>query len=345
MYNTQEPQQSQQVPKQIDKGNFLARLMIVGDTHLSVKDYGQHYNYPEESYSYFVQAGQIALDQQATHLIYTGDLTYGRFTDLEYREKVDQELERQNNYMNGNLWIIKGNHDKASYGMTEYEYYLNKGLFKGSETLHIGRNEFLMTDFGKEELAIPDNTGRYQTIVIGHNWFTFEDMQLPPNVKHFPLDHFEQWFGIQGVISGHIHQHSYTKGFIRRTNPTTGQSEAHKAFSWQLSCWARPQYLKSGNPTTGDFALIDVYEKGYTVEAKAIQLWPLEKSFNMAVISEEAQREEIKEEHRIDMTDIIENLTNYTSGYANPEDIIMGMAQYDIRYRQKAIEYLKQVKA
>lgn len=326
---------------------LVARVGIFGDTHLCDRDYGQHNDYPTESLEYFQTIMNIVRDKFLTHVILTGDFSYGRFKDLSYRIKVDNVLDRLNEMLGGNLYMVKGNHDTASNTMTEYEYYLERGKFHPSTRLHLGKTEFLMVDYDKEysKEAIPSTIPGMKTIVVAHNWFVFEGQQVPPSAKVINLTNHPYWFNIEGVISGHIHQNSLVQGFIKKVDPETGRvvdgGGTRKIFAWQLPCWARPQYLSTGNPDAGEFAIAEVYESRIQLYNEAIQLWPHEKSFNLSLIEQKQDKKEIHETHKVDLTDIVNNLTNFSIGYGNPEDMIMGMLDVDIRYRKKAVELLK----
>lgn len=119
------------------KGDIIAKVMIYGDDHLSSKNYGGHRDYPNETLHILKMLTDYAEDNGVTHIIGLGDFTYYRFHTLEYRKKVEEQLERQFRLTHGNRYQLKGNHDEASYGMTEYEYYIAKGLLKPAETINI----------------------------------------------------------------------------------------------------------------------------------------------------------------------------------------------------------------
>lgn len=116
----------------------LATILIYGDIHLNSKNYGGHKDYANESLGYFQKITETAQEIGATHIIGLGDFTFSRFHTLEYRSKVEDELEKQYKLTNGNRFELKGNHDVAGYGMTEYEYYVEKGLLRPSTNLQIG---------------------------------------------------------------------------------------------------------------------------------------------------------------------------------------------------------------
>ena len=85
----------------------LARILIYGDIHLSSRNYGGHRDYPNESLSYFKDITRYTEELKATHLIGLGDFTFNRFNTLEYREKVERELNKQFELVSGNRYELK----------------------------------------------------------------------------------------------------------------------------------------------------------------------------------------------------------------------------------------------
>ena len=113
----------------------LARILIYGDIHLSSKNYGAHKDYPRESLHYFREISRVMKERQATHLIGLGD-SYGRFNTLEYRLAVEKELIEQYNFVKGNRFELKEPW-YAGYGMTEYQYYIEKVYLRGSTNFKV----------------------------------------------------------------------------------------------------------------------------------------------------------------------------------------------------------------
>lgn len=318
-----------------DRGKLLAKILISGDDHLSSKNHGQHVDYAKESFYYFKMLGDYCKDNQITHWIGLGDLTYGRFTSLEYRDMVEEEFKRQNEILNGNRWILKGNHDSASYGMTEYEYFLKKGYFKGSQLLQIGSLNINMVDYGKYNttpVLVEDNK---QNILLTHGYFAFKGGKYDFG-EPVLLDNMTQWFGIPFMICGHIHSRTLLKGFINKDGQAT-TTQVH-----YLPCLSRPSYLMSGNPEKGQVVIITVYENRMLYDEIHLDLLPLEESFNLERIKEMQLKKEALEHNHVNLSDIVNKLATYDYSYANPEDIIMSQTQFSLEVRQKACELLKQ---
>lgn len=319
----------------VDKGKLIAKVLISGDDHLKSKHHGQHVDYAKESFYYFKMLGDYCLENEITHWIGLGDLTYGRFNSLEYRDMVEEELNRQNKILNGNRWIIKGNHDESSSGMTEYEYFLKKGYFRGSELLQIGGLNINMVDYNKynsTEVLVEDNK---QNILLTHGYFTFKGGKLDFG-ESVLLDNMTQWFGCKLIICGHIHTKTMLHGFIN-----DGKGNACETQVCYLPCLSRPSYLMSGNPEVGQVVVIEVYENSIDAKIEDIKLLPLNESFNLDHILDEQNRKEIMTQ--VDLKDIVGKLDDYNfNGTLNPEDVIMSMSEVPEVVRKKACEYIKQ---
>jgi len=320
------------------KGKQLAKILISGDDHLKSKNHGQHIDYAKESFNYFKGLGDLCIERGITHWIGLGDLTYGRFNSLEYRDLVEEEFRRQNNILKGNRWIIKGNHDSASYGMTEYEYFLKKGYFKGSQILQIGNLNLSMVDFGKyndTEVKIePDK----ENIILTHGYFAFKGGKYnfgEPTI----LDDMKQWAGASMIVCGHIHTKAALEGVIIGED-----GEGHKTSVIYLPCLSRPAYIQAGNPEKGEVMEITVYENKVESNIIELDLLPLEQSFNIEKIKEEQAKKEAAAGKRVNIQDIVKELSSYNDGkfsFSNPEDIIMAQTGVPDLVKKKACDYLK----
>lgn len=311
----------------------IARILISGDTHASSKNYGSHRNYPEEPLYYMDRIIDIMTERKVTAYIGLGDLTYGRFHTLEYRQKFEEKLQRQYDITNGNRWEIKGNHDSATYGKTELEYYYDRGLIRPSENIQIGNLNISMVDYGKQKSTdILIEEGK-TNIVLTHGFFVFEDSIVPDFGTGTKLDNFEKWFGVDFVICGHVHEE------YRMTGKMIKDGIAHDVLVHYLPCLARPSYHREKTPTVGTVVLLTLYDnKQLKYETISIDLLPIEQSFNIEA-KEEAEKH--KELTRVDISDVVKKLDSHETVIGNQEDIIMGKTNIDIRYRKKAVELLK----
>lgn len=316
----------------------LARILIYGDIHLNSKNYGAHVNYPVESLHYFKTITDKVEELKATHLIGLGDLTYGRFHALEYREAVEKELRKQYSLVNGNRYELKGNHDKATYGMTEYEYYINKGLLKKSTNLKIGNVNISMVDYNQcFQSPILDASNKDEiNIVLAHNFFKFSDTRIANYGNAIELDYFTKWFGVDYLISGHIHNTEMFEGVIVKGN------NGHPMVVHYPGAMTRPSYREGYMDENGTLIMLTIRDNGeMQYDIISIPLWSLDKSFNLHIKEEEKEKKEEKERRRVDISDIVEQLDKHERNIGNPEDIIEAMQGIDGRYKKKAIELLK----
>lgn len=320
---------------------YIAKILIYGDLHLSSKNYGAHRDYPKESLHYFRVITQKAKEYEATHLIGTGDLTYGRFNSLEYRESVDRELVEQYKLVKGNRYEIKGNHDEASYGMTEYDYYINKGIIKGATNIKIGKVNISMVNYGEHETTdILDASKEDEiNVVIAHDFFKFKDTRLADYGNAIYLDEFEKWFGVDYLICGHVHNHEMFEGLVVK------DGKGHRMVVTYVGCLARPAYRAGHMDETGHLVLLTIEENGdMQYDLLDIPLWDLKDSFNMELKESELERKEEKKQ-RVDLSDIVNELNNHKRSVGNPEDIIQALEGVDDKYKKKAIQLLKSANA
>lgn len=313
----------------------IARIIVYGDIHLSSKNYGGHNDYAKECLDCFKKITQICEEYKATHLIGLGDFTYGRFTTLEFRAAVEAELIRQSELVNGNRFEVKGNHDTASYGMTEYEYYIGKGLLKESQTLNIGNARIHMIDSGKSssyKLSILEGG---TNIALAHDYYRFSDTTSANFGKSIELDTKEDWFGLDYLICGHVHSQMAFSGTINKGD------KGHRLIVHYPGALSRPSYREGHMDEIGQLGLITIEDSGnvrYSIIE--VELPSLEESFNESV-KEDNKRKKEEKEKRVDISDIIKQLDSHERDICNPEDIINGLNGVDNKYKIKAIELLK----
>ena len=311
--------------------NIKYRIMFTGDDHLSSKNYGGHYDYPAESLHYFKMLTGLAKEYGATHWIGLGDFTYGRFgADLTYRKQVEDELAKQLELMHGNRWIIKGNHDKASSGMTEYEFYAGR-LFRTSEDLELDNLIIHMKDYG-DLSGINTSDGKVHVLAT-HGLFTFKNSNLPNFGASTLLDDKADWFGLPYIICGHIHEEHILQGHIGNG------TNAYPTVVHYLPCLSRPAYHGDDTPTKGAISFIDVYDNSaLDYKRQEIELLPLGQCFNIQKMTDEKEH---SDHISIDLSDITKNLVERKISAGNPEDVIMAMDDINLKYRKKAVELLK----
>lgn len=315
-----------------------ATIIIYGDIHLSSKKYGAHNDYPKESLHYFSEITRVAKERNATHIIGTGDFTYGRFHSLEYRLKVEEQLEEQYKLTKGNRYELMGNHDTATYGLTEYQYYVQKGIIKPSTNLDIENLHITMVDHDKHNEVEPNiHMGEDDVnIIIAHDFFRFKDTATANYGEAIELDEFTRWYGADFLISGHVHKIMGFSGSIAKDNV------GHPMTVHYPGCMSRPSYREGHMDEVGQVVCITVNDDntiGYDVID--IELWKIEESFNLA-IKEKAIGKEKERADRLDISDIVKQLDSHERNVGNPEDIINSLQGVDKIYKNKAIALLKE---
>lgn len=315
----------------------IARIGVYGDLHLCSKDYGAHRDYPKESLEYLSKITEITRDRKLTHLIGCGDFTFGRFNTLEYRMGVEKQLEEQYKLVKGNHYELFGNHDKAGYGLTERDFYIQKGLLKPSQNLTIENLHITMVDYGKtmktEPNIVDDND--HINFIIAHDFYKFKDTQIANFGKAIELDNLDRWYGADYLICGHIHKIMGFSGSIIKGN------RSHELLVHYLGCMMRPAYREGYIDEKGQVLVLILHDDGrldYDIED--VQLWPISDSFNLEVKEKEKTKKEEKVA-RVDISDIVKQLDSQDRSVGNPEEIIKDMSGIDIKYKNKAIQLLK----
>lgn len=299
------------------------RILVYGDIHLSSKNYGMHRDYPNESLALLKHITETAIEVRATHIIGLGDFSYGRFHSLEYRMEVENELKRQNMITNGNRYELKGNHDKASYGMTEYEYYLIQGLLKSTEHLSFDKASISLLDYGKDKVTIEENK---QNIVLMHDYYKFNDSNLPVYGEPKILDTKTEWKGVDFIFGGHIHDTIKLNGVIADSGKTTGLV--------YLGCPCRPSYSDKLQDK-GYYGLISLSDDKVNIEIIDFDLPSISETFNL----DEIEKERV-ERKRVNVDDITESLNSHSRLTGEPIDKVNALTNVKEEYKQKAIDLL-----
>lgn len=316
----------------------LARVLIYGDIHLSSKRYGAHRDYPRESLHYFNEITKTMKENNVTHLIGLGDLTFGRFSTLEYRMEVEKLLEEQYSFVNGNRYELEGNHDVAGYGMTEYEYYVKKGYIKPSTNLKIGNVNISMVDNSKYlKTGILDTSNENElNVVLAHDYFKFEDTPMSNYGKAIRLEDMHNWYGVDYLICGHIHNKAVFEGLMVK------DGAGHRMMVHYVGCLTRPSYREGHMDEVGNLVMLTIYDNGeMKYDVIDIPLWSLEETFNLELKAEEYEKKAEKEA-RLDISDVVAELAGHERNVGNPEDIIEALQGVDEKYKKKAIKLLKE---
>lgn len=307
----------------------MYRIVSYGDPHICKGDYGSHRDYAKESLHYFRENIEKAIELQADMIICLGDLTFG---SLDHRSSLEVEslMER----VKDRHYILKGNHDVRTDGMSQFEYYLERGLFKPAEEVMLLPNgtQIQMMNW-KDNVVFRDGT----EFAFMHDYVRFPNSPLPNyGKKYINLDEVYLPNSLKHIVVGHLHgQHMFGRD-INNNYPIIHYP----------GCSARPSYIHRGMIDHGELVVIDVYSKStgdtedrFTYEVLSMPLWELNESFNLEEIAKKDELEQ-KKEDRVDLSGVIKELGEHERNIGDPELIINNM-QIDARYKDRAKYYLK----
>lgn len=315
--------------------DVVYKVGIYGDLHLYSENYGGHRDYASESLIYLRKITELTKNLGLTHLIGLGDFSFGNFRKLTYRKAVEAELAEQYKLVNGNRWELFGNHDFLPKDISERDYYIGKGLLKSSENITIGHMNINMVDNGKvyNTPVVIDND--HTNIVLAHDYFKFNGINLPNYGDAIILDNFEPWYGADYLICGHIHKCMAFNGSIVKGD------KAHQMMVDYPGCAMRPAFIRSGLDEKVHISVFTEYSDGRVeFSVSNIELLPIEESFNLEKIEKKFIKEEEKPQS-IDISDMVYNLDKHERVVGTPEVIIGNMQGIPDTWKNKAIELLK----
>lgn len=301
-------------------GGVPLKIAIVGDLHLCSTNYGSHKDYARESLSYLQKEVEIAEDAGVGMFIHLGDLAQSRFTTLEYRLQVEGLFDRLNKLTHNNLYSLRGNHDKATYGMTEYDYYTSKGVIKRAEHLVLDNVQISMLDYNNEGCPILPPKEDKVNILLGHNTYSWEGKFTDLYGKLIDFGKHPEWSGLDLAILGHIHTPMYF----------TGDIDGEEVGVYYVGCPCRLS-IDHKDEEEGHIFILDT-ETGKVTD-RTFGLWAFEDSFVLA------DTKDLVKTPKVDVTDILTELTQHTVVGGNIEDKIQSLI-VDERYKKKAIELL-----
>lgn len=296
------------------------KIAIIGDIHLCSTNYGSHKNYAKESLSYFEKEVEIAEAEKVGMFIHLGDLAQARFTTLEYRSQVEELFARINSLTDNNFYSLRGNHDKATYGMTEYDYYTYKCLIKRAEHMTIDNVRLSMLDYGNEDCPILPIDETKLNVLLGHNSYCWEGKFNDIFGKIVDFNKHKEWKGLNLAILGHLHTPMQFNGYI----------DGVETKVYYVGCPCRLS-IDHKDEKEGHVFILDT-ETGNIVD-RTYPLWSVEDSFAIADVKD------LTQSTKVDVTDILNELTKHTVVGGNIEDKIMCL-NIDNKYKDKALELL-----
>lgn len=204
---------------------YGGKVLVFGDLHLSCTYEGQHKDYTYECYQAMDNLVNKVKEAKASAVILLGDLigvNERNIKDRQFLLRVILFFKTLNELTNGNVFSVKGNHDKGDF--SDFDFLLGVGLLKnpsyvdyyrckpsaGETEDDVHEVRFHFVNYGEEnrKLAMSEE-GSYSNIVLGHadylidgvtNWYQHKGGVMLSRLANFK--------GVELVVSGHIHNPS-----------------------------------------------------------------------------------------------------------------------------------------
>ena len=162
---------------------FGGRILVFGDLHLSCTYEGQHINYTLECYKNMDNIVTKVKDEKPSAVFFLGDIigvNERNLRDRQFLMRVFLFFQTLNELTNGNVYSVKGNHDKGDF--SDFDFFLGVGLLKnpnyvdyycsledynsnGEEALEV---RFHFVNYGDESRELDMYEGEGSNIVLGH---------------------------------------------------------------------------------------------------------------------------------------------------------------------------------
>lgn len=322
------------------------RMLIHGDLHLSSKNRGSHRDYPMFALKRLEEIVELSEKLEVNYIVDLGDLTYGRFHTLEYRKSFESLLTKKREIAQGNggdSYILKGNHDISTSGMTEYEFYMLKGgFFKEPEDLHFkGLTVFMDGHKVSKDREYKLGDESDDGILLGHNYYAFKDTELPPYGVAKYLDNAKEFKDINMFILGHIHGHHIFRGDINTGDGSKGSVVVYPGSP------SIPSYDKDLDMEY-KVIIIDADDNSGSVNfsMEIIQLPEIEEVFNLVDIEsrkiakmESSERKERQEKISATVDNLLESESNKLD-----VDSVLELLPESTLGKKKALELLERAR-
>lgn len=325
----------------MERREFYLKVLIYGDIHLSTRNRARHRSYPDESLHYFEfitdQAEALGVDC----IVGLGDLTYGNFVNLKYREIVEELLDRQLRQTKGRRYELQGNHDISAGGYSEYDFYTSRGKIKTAERI-VGEHVVIdMLNYGDPAkytveggLTIDQDPAK-KHIVLCHDFLQFRDSKLRGYGEPYIIEELVGLKGADWIICGHIHDMLSDRGMVY------GGNSCNLLYPGAMT---RP-VTKGEIMEKAAIIVIDTDAEQDCVSIYEVQLLPVEVSYDLQRVEKDKAEKARKQELVLvagELRDAIRNIAP-DGGRRTAYDIIRDNRQVSIEVRDKALEYLQSV--
>lgn len=220
-----------------DMQQDMEKVMVFGDWHVTDKVSKRHVDYKSNCIKRLQECYQMVLDHKPKIVIFVGDLVGIEAHDknvmtLEFQAFLTIILNKIKEAVNGELYLIWGNHDEGA-SMTDAQFFVLTGLFKRAEYIDLGVSRIHLVDYGDEKKKLPIKEEGYN-VVVAHNEFFIgrETRWFFNSSKGMELADMTQWKGVDLVLSGHIH--------LPSPKLLTTSIGDHKVSLFYLGCQTQP---------------------------------------------------------------------------------------------------------
>lgn len=191
------------------------KIGFIGDLHLSDRVTGRHKDYLGNCIDVMDKITETIVSQGLTHLFLCGDIFGTRehtLKTMEARAVFFSKFSLWKEYLNGNLYSIRGNHDEASK-TTDFDVLAATQLIRvtstnGYDFVDIGGYRIHMIDYGYDKTEIQLDTER-SNIAVMHSYLQIPGKIDLTNIKGaVNLGSLTNLKGVDLVVGGHYHEPS-----------------------------------------------------------------------------------------------------------------------------------------
>lgn len=315
------------------------RYLVYGDIHLGTRNRAKHRSYPDEVLHYFEFITDQAEKLNVDGIIGLGDLTYGNFNNLKFREIFEELLDRQYKQTNGERYEIRGNHDITGAGYSEYDFYTQRGKLKTATQL-VGESVVIdMLETGEPVKYTADggvsinqdNTKKH--VVLCHDFLRFKESKITGYGDAYIIEELVGFKGADWIICGHIHDMLSDRGMVK------GGNQCNLFYPGAM---ARP-VTKGDIMEKAAILVIDTDAVEDYVSIYEVDLLPVEVSYDLQRV-EKAKSDKARKQELVlatgELRDAVRTIA--PDGHRKTAyDLISDNKQVSIEVRDKALQYLQ----
>jgi len=317
---------------------FYLKVLVYGDIHLGTRNRAKHRSYPDESLHYFEFITEQAEKLNVDAIVGLGDISYGNFNNLKFREIVEELLDRQMKQTKGQRYELRGNHDITGSGYSEYDFYTSRGKLKTATQL-VGNEVVIdMLEYGDPAkytaeggMVINQNKNK-RHIVLCHDFLRFRESKITGYGDAYIIEELAGFKGADWIICGHIHDMLSDRGMVKGGNDCV---------LFYPGSMPRP-VTKGDVMEKAAILVIDTDVAEDYVSIYEVDLLPVEVSYDLQRV-EKSKAEQMRKQELVLATTELRNAVRNISPNGTRRtayDIISDNKQVSIEVRDKALQYL-----